>query len=125
MSMFPCSMLTWQGEGEDQNSQWLAPPARGPAIGGRVKRHTYRAVHPRAAGEIPQGLWTHRVSEDGTHALALTQLAEHAAHRGARHALLISGVGQECGPCGNATDADCEEAGPCALHISKTARKNE
>ena len=81
----------------------------------RAKCHTYRAVHPRTAVEIPLGLGTHRIAKDVAHVLALTQLAEHAAHRGARNALLVGGVGQECGPRADAADAGCEEAGPCAL----------
>ena len=76
---------------------------------------TYRAVHPWTAIKIPRGFGAHRIAKDGAHVLAPAQLAEHTAHRRAGKALLVGGVGEECGPYPNTADADYEKARPGTL----------
>ena len=72
-------------------------------------------MHPWAAVEVPRGLGTHGVAEDGAHVGALAQLADHAARRRARQALLVRSISQERSPRADAAHARREQAGPGAL----------
>jgi len=77
-------------------------------------QHFDRAVHPGTAVEVPRGLRPHRVAKHRAHVLALSQLAEHTAHRGARQAFLVRSVRQERGPHAHAADADSQQTRPGA-----------